>query len=201
MHKTALLCPVAAALLLLTPTAHALYKVIGPDGKVTYTDRPPSAGEGHVLPANSDGARSSEPGLPFALRQVASRFPVTLFTTGRCGEACALARNLLARRGIPFAERTAETDDEREAWIKLVGGVEAPALKVGEQVLRGFAPTAWEETLDTAGYPRQSLLPPNYATPRPTPLIERRPVPPPKPQAPPAAPAADPASNPAGIRF
>ena len=31
----------AAASLALTP-AFALYKVVGPDGKITYTDRPPT---------------------------------------------------------------------------------------------------------------------------------------------------------------
>ena len=175
MRSPALLTSLAASLLLLaTPAAHALFKVVGPDGRVTYTDRLPSASEGKVLPVNNDTGRASDPALPFALRQVVSRFPVLLYTMKDCGEACALARGLLARRGVPYSERIAETNEDREAWTRLVGGTEAPVLKVGEQTLRGYAPAAWDETLDVAGYPRQSLLPANYAPPAATPLTERR---------------------------
>jgi len=202
MRSPALLTSLAASLLLLaTPAAHALFKVVGPDGRVTYTDRLPSASEGKVLPVNNDTGRASDPALPFALRQVVSRFPVLLYTMKDCGEACALARGLLARRGVPYSERIAETNEDREAWTRLVGGTEAPVLKVGEQTLRGYAPAAWDETLDVAGYPRQSLLPANYAPPAATPLTERRAATPVRPSAPAVAAPSDPGSNPAGIRF
>lgn len=191
----------AAALLLGAPAAHALYKVVGPDGRVTYTDRPPSASEGRVVPVQGDVGRAGDPALPFALRQVATRFPVTLYTASNCGDACVLGRTLLNKRGVPFTERTATSDEEREAWQRLVGGLEAPALKVGEQTLRGYVPVAWDETLDTAGYPRQSVLPPNYQAPPPLPLVERKPAPQRSAPPPPAAAPVDPAANPSGIRF
>ena len=204
MRHTALLTTLAAALALGAPSAHALFKVVGPDGRVTYTDRPPQASEGRVMPVNAETGRPTDPALPLALRQVATRFPVTLYTASNCGEACALGRNLLSKRGVPFTERTAETDEEREAWTRLVGGLEAPVLKVGEQQLRGFTPVAWSETLDVAGYPRQSALPPTYQAPPAIPLLERRPAaPPPSRTAPqgPGAPVVDPGSSPSGIRF
>lgn len=201
MRPPVLFSTLAAALLLAAPSAHALFKVIGPDGRVTYTDRPPLASEGKVMPVNSETGRASDPGLPLALRQVATRFPVTLYTASNCGEACMLGRNLLGKRGVPFTERTAETDEEREAWTRLVGGLEAPVLKVGEQTLRGYTPVAWDETLDVAGYPRQSALPASYQAPPVIPLLERRPAAPrPTPPAP-TAPVAAPTSNPSGIRF
>ena len=201
MHTPALLTAVTAALLLAAPSAHALFKIVGPDGRVTYTDRVPSAGEGRVMPVDGMTGRASDPALPFALRQVATRFPVTLYTASNCGEACALGRSLLAKRGVPYTERTAETDEEREAWVRLVGGLEAPVLKVGEQMLRGYAPVAWDETLDVAGYPRQSLLPANYQAPPAMPMIARQPPPQRPAPRPTTAPAADPGSNPSGIRF
>mgnify|MGYP003471887532 CR=1 FL=1 len=202
MKRQPLFAAFAAALLIATPAAHALFKVVAPDGRITYTDRPPSAGEGRVMPVNPETGRASEPALPFALREVAARFPVTLYTASNCGDACAMGRSWLAKRGVPYTERIAETDEEREAWQRLVGGLEAPALKVGAQMLRGFTPASWQETLDTAGYPRQSLLPASYQPPAPQPLGERRPTAqrPAAPQAP-LAPAADAASNAAGIRF
>ena len=201
MHTPALLTAVTAALLFAAPSAHALFKIVGPDGRVTYTDRVPSASEGRVMPVDGMTGRASDPALPFALRQVATRFPVTLYTASNCGEACALGRSLLAKRGVPYTERTAETDEEREAWVRLVGGLEAPVLKVGEQMLRGYAPVAWDETLDVAGYPRQSLLPANYQAPPAMPMIARQPPPQRPAPRPTTAPAVDPGSNPSGIRF
>jgi len=199
MRISLFLSALGATLLLVAPAAHALFKVVGPDGKVTYTDRPPNASEGRVMPVNGDSGRASDPSLPFALRQVATRFPVTLYTTKDCGDACNQGRSLLARRGVPYVERIAETNEDREAWPRLVGGNEAPVLKVGEQTLRGFAPLGWDETLDVAGYPRQSLLPANYAPLPALPLTERRPATPQATQQP-AAPV-EPGSNPSGIRF
>lgn len=201
MRTPLILSTIAAALLLAAPAAHALFKVVGPDGKVTYTDRPPNAPEGRVMPVNRETGRASDPALPFALRQVATRFPVTLYTMKDCGDACALGRALLARRGVPYVERIAETNEDREAWPRLVGGSEAPVLKVGEQSLRGYAPVAWDETLDVAGYPRQSLLPANYSPLPVVPLTERQAPAQQRPTPQPAAPESDTGSNPAGIRF
>jgi glutaredoxin len=201
MNKSALLSIAAMAAALLAPAAHAQFKVVGPDGKVTYTDRVPAPSEGRVMPVDRDTGRYSDPILPYALRQVAARFPVTLYTASNCGDACALGRSLLTKRGVPFTERTAVSDEDREAWVRVLGGLEAPVLKVGGQTLRGYTPVAWGETLDTAGYPRQSMLPANYQAPPPLPLVERAPVQAkPAPQAP-VEPATDTDSNPSGIRF
>jgi glutaredoxin len=191
----------AAALLAVTSTAaQSLFKIVGPDGRVTYTDRAPSASDGRAVPVNRETGSANDPALPFALRQVAARFPVTLFTSSDCGEGCSMARSLLARRGIPYRERTASSAEDRDAWVSIVGGTESPTLHVGAQALRGFTPSTWEETLDLAGYPKTSALPANYPPPAATPLIPPRVAasPPPAPR---AAPAQDTSANPGGIRF
>ncbi len=132
------------------------------------------------------------------------KFPVTLFTASKC-EPCDLGRALLTRRGIPFSERIASSEEDKEAWEKLVGGQEAPVVKIGGQVLRGFNPGTWEETLDVAGYARTSQLPPNYKAAAAEPLVARKPAaaaPPPPVTAPATTPApVDPSSNPVGVRF
>jgi glutaredoxin len=198
MRKPVLL---ACALVLAAPAAHALFKVVGPDGRVTYTDRPPLASEGRVVPVSRDTGAAIDNTLPFALRPVVARFPVTLYTSSDCGDACVMGRSHLSRRGVPFTERNASTQEEREAWSRIVGGAEAPTLQVGGQSVRGgFVPSAWDETLDVAGYPRTSLLPPTYQPPAAVPLIPPRAAPSPTPPTrPTTAPAAD--SNPSGIRF
>lgn len=193
------------ALVIAASPAHALFKVVGPDGRVTYSDRPPNAAEGKVQSVNRDGGGVSDSALPFALRQVATRFPVTLYTTSNC-EPCSLARASLVRRGVPFSERVAEAQEDREAWTRLVGGPEAPALRVGGQVLRGYTPSTWDETLDLAGYPKVSLLPSNWQPPAALPLVDRRastgPNLTPQSLPVPSSPAqVDPRSNPSGIRF
>jgi glutaredoxin len=193
----------AAALVFAAPSAHALFKVVGPDGKVTYTDRPPPVEQGRATTVNRDGSSATtDASLPFALRQVMAKFPVTLYTAAKC-DACDLGRALLVRRGIPFSERTASTDEDKAAWEKLVGGQEAPVLKVGAQVMRGFSASAWEETLDVAGYSRTSQLPSNYKAAAAAPLVEPKPAAkPPVPAAAEAAPApVDQTANPNRIKF
>jgi glutaredoxin len=191
-----------ATLLLSALPAHALFKVVGPDGKITYSDRPPP-GDTRAVQVNRDGSiAASDTSLPYALRQVMVKFPVTLYTASKC-DACDMGRALLQRRGIPFVERTANTNEDKEVWEKVTGGQEAPVMKIGAQVMRGFSASAWEETLDVAGYSRTSQLPPNYKAAAALPLVEPKSTRPPvtAPEATPAPAPVDPQSNPGGVRF
>jgi glutaredoxin len=195
-----------SALAATVPLAHAQYKVIGSDGKVTYTDRAPNTGDGRVTALGARAqADAVEPELPFELRQVASKYPVTLYTTTGVCDACSAGRQLLRQRGIPYTERQAVTSEDVDALEKLSGGRDAPTLTIGSQVVRGLAHDTWNQYLDAAGYPRESKLPPGYQ-PRPiAPVVERREAPVARSQAQPAArPSAPFATNapaPAGIRF
>lgn len=188
--------------------AQALYKVVGPDGKVTYTDRAPGAADGKVTPLSATGAAApvNQAELPLDLRQVAARFPVTLYTTADCAP-CDSARSLLRGRGIPHTERLVTTPEDSEAVLRLTGTRDLPSLTVGAQVLRGFAPDTWTAYLDTAGYPRDSRLPPGYQFAAATPMTQRAEAPRPAPAASAPAPAKRPAApaattaSPSGIRF
>jgi glutaredoxin len=155
--------------------SHALYKVIGPDGKVTYTDRPPSAAQGRISPvAGQNTPASVDVTLPLELREAIGKFPVTLYTvTGACGP-CENAKQLLRGRGIPYSQKQVISAQDSEALQRLSGGQDAPTLAIGSQVLRGLAPEVWNSYLDAAGYPRESKLPTGYQYPAPAPLTERR---------------------------
>ena len=165
----------AAALLLAAPALQAQYKVIGADGKVTYSDRVPNPADGR---ASALGARAptqaAEPDLPFELRQTASKYPVTLYTTKDTCDPCVQARNFLKQRGIPFVERQAVSTEDIDTLEKLSGGREAPTVTIGSQVLRGLAADTWSSYLDAAGYPKDSKLPGTYQYRPPTPMTERR---------------------------
>lgn len=155
--------------------AQAQYKVVGPDGKITYTDRPPVTTEGKSTALGVRGVPvAAESPLPSELRPIVARYPVTLFVTGATCEPCNAARQLLRQRGIPFAEKSITTPEDSDALERLSGGRDAPTLTVGAQTLRGLAGELWNSYLDAAGYPRESRLPATYRYPAATPLTERR---------------------------
>ena len=190
--------------------AVAQYKVVGPDGKITYTDRPvtpPTGGQVQPMRAAVAAAAAARAPLPLELRAVAERFPVTLYTSADC-PPCDSGRQLLQQRGIPYAERLVNSDDDAAALQRISGGRTVPALTVGGQALRGFLDTDWQGTLDLAGYPKESKLPRTWSAGPAAPLVARAPAAPdgvsnPNVRPPAAAqPAAEPGAAPAsGIRF
>ena len=195
-----------SALAATVPLAHAQYKVIGNDGKVTYTDRAPNTSDARVTALGARAqADAVEPELPFELRQVASKYPVTLYTTTGVCDACAAGRQLLKQRGIPSTERQAVTSEDVDALERLSGGRDAPTLTIGSQVVRGLAHDTWNQYLDAAGYPRESKLPPSYQQRPIAPVVERREAPVARgdvqPAVRPSAPFATNAPAPSGIRF
>lgn len=197
---------IAIAFALVATSVLAQYKVIGPDGKITYTDREPSSSEGKVVPLGNRAVvvAAAEPDLPFELRQATSKYPVTLYVTTTACDPCTSARQLLKQRGIPFSERLVVNAEDSEALERLSGAREAPTLTIGAQTLRGFAPEVWVSYLDAAGYPRESRLPASYQYRPATPIVDRRESATARSDARPdarPAPTAPAAPSPSGIRF
>lgn len=158
------------------PASAQQYKVIGADGKVTYTDRPPVVAGDRVSKFNADGKSStSEVALPVELREAAQRYPVILYVTANC-TPCDSARQFLRQRGIPHLEKNVVTVEDGDALLRLTGGRDAPTLAIGAQVVRGLSADSWTSYLDAAGYPKESKLPASYQFPAATPLTARREV-------------------------
>jgi glutaredoxin len=195
-----------AALLAAALPALAQYKVVGPDGKITYTDRPPTTSQGTATPiaGRNAGAATNETPLPLELRQVVARYPVTLYTTTGACDVCASARQLLRTRGVPYAERQVLSAEDSQALQRLSGGQDVPTLTIGSQTLRGLSPDVWTSYLDAAGYPKDSRLPAGYQYPAPTSIVTRASAAPAaapdRAPAPAAAPEPAP-DNPTGIKF
>lgn len=156
----------------------AQYKIVAPDGRVTYTDRPPADGSLKVTALGKSEVAPADtgPALPLALRQLAERFPVTFFSGADC-PPCDSGRDYLRQRGIPYRERQVISNDDAAALERLVAGRTLPALTVGGQALRGYSAADWASYLDAAGYPRESALPAGWTAAAPTPLVARAPVP------------------------
>ena len=202
----------AAAFATAPAGAQQVFRIVGPDGKVTFSDKPPaepttksSAARAVTLSAGTGGSA-----LPFELRQVANRFPVTFYTGTNCAP-CGAGRAFLASRGIPFSEKTVTSNEDVDALQRLSGGASLPFLTIGGQQLNGFSETEWAQFLDAAGYPQTSQLPASFRNAAATPLVAVQQAPvaaaPAATTAPtaarpaPARPAAQPPENPAGIKF
>lgn len=205
LHAASLVC-IAALAGLASPLAQAQYKVVMPDGSVTYTDRPPVTSNARITAMARSGSRGGavDIALPAELRTAVQRYPVTLYTSTDC-TPCDSGRRLLQQRGVPYSERRITTEDDAAALERLVGGRTVPALTVGAQPLRGLSETDWSNYLDAAGYPRDNKLPRGWQPPEATALVERS-TPAARTQAPaPAVPAAaaEPSEPPPGgtIRF
>ena len=185
--------------------AQPVYRIVGADGKVTFSDKPPVEAKVKITSAagkSSGGIANSS--LPFELRQVAQKYPVTLYTGENCGP-CQSARSMLITRGVPFSEKTVSTLEDSQALQRLSGESSLPFATIGGQQLKGFSDAEWTQFLNAAGYPAASVLPSSYRQPAATPLVTVAAAPPAvvaparaAAQAPQPTPAM---ANPSGIRF
>ena len=149
-----------APLLLLPALAQAqMYRWTDANGKVHYSDRPPVSGAKNVQKQATPISQGSQAPLPYALLQAAKNFPVTLYASDGCKEACAQAREILNKRGVPYSEVMVADDEDLAALRKLSGGDAGPVITVGREVIRGFEGGAYKAALDDAGYPASSMLP------------------------------------------
>jgi glutaredoxin len=168
--------------------AQQIYRIVGSDGRVTFSDQPPPtaapAATGPATPGRTKIPPETAPvanvairqpatladGLPYSLRQIVLRYPLTLYTTKDC-PPCASARDLLIRRGVPFTEKTISTAADSEALKKISGDTSLPFATIGSQYLRGFSEMEWTDYLKVAGYPTESELPSGYQRPAPESLV------------------------------
>ena len=212
-HRTTVSLLIAGATLasICAVQAQTIYRIVGADGRVTFSDKPPvSADQGRIAGTGvgASGAAASAGGLPYELRQVVAKYPVTLYSSANCAP-CDNGRSLLTSRGVPFTERTVNTTEDSESLQRLSGDNSLPFLTIGGQRIKGMSDVEWSQYLDAAGYPKTSTLPPSFKNAPATPLVnlqkpaaapkaEPKPVPEPEPPRPVQGPTP---SNPAGIQF
>lgn len=207
VFRLVLLGALCTALLGTGPVAaQTIYRIVNPDGTVSFSDRlPNSADKATVLSPGGRGSSASSVTLPLELRQVATRYPVTLYSSDNCAP-CDAGRSLLHIRGIPFTERTVNSADDTDALQRISSSASLPLLIIGGQQIKGFSEIEWTQYLDAAGYPKVSVLPATYRQSTAVPLVQAQkaaaPVKPEEAQSPPPAnPAPASPPNPAGIRF
>jgi Domain of unknown function (DUF4124) len=141
--------------------AQQVYRYTDVDGRIVYSDKPPppNAKDAQAKRITKNSIETSD--VSFSVQQAQERFPVTLFTFS-CGVVCDTAEGTLNKRGIPHTVVDVSQGDGAERLKKLTGGLDAPALQVGEQHALGFNEGKWQSMLTEAGYP---LTPPPRTNP------------------------------------
>ena len=162
----------AGSLLAPMSQAQQVYRSVGQDGKVTFSDQPPPPASNAKVSATNAGSAGAEASvaLPFELRQIAAKYPVTLYTGDNCAP-CGAGRSLLTSRGIPFTEKTVTTNEDVQTLQRLSGDSSLPFMTIGSQQLKGFSDAVWTQYLNAAGYPPSSVLPSSYRPLAATPLV------------------------------
>ncbi len=180
--------------------ALAQYKIVGPDGQVTYTDKPPTQAD--VRLGKDTPAASTTGGLPYETRQAMARYPVTLYASKSCAP-CDSTRNWLRQHAIPFNEYSLSTSADFLAAQQRFGDNTVPVTTIGNQAVKGFSSNDLQSYIDAAGYPKQGRLV-GYSWPAAMPLAPRS-APEPAPVAATAAPSAPasllPPPSKSGIQF
>ena len=151
-----------AILLLASTCVNAqAYRWVDDKGRVQVGDKPPANAravrkiESREVPAES----ATRQQVPFELQRAQKDFPVTLYTAPSCKEPCDLARAALNRRGVPFTEVPVLSNETLEQVKAKSGGESVPVLLVGRSVVNAFEQTRYDGILDSAGYPKEGVLP------------------------------------------
>jgi glutaredoxin len=176
-------------------SAQQMYRWTDKDGRVHITDTPPPRGAKSVQKSRASSAPAAAPTegagqQSFDLTLAMKEYPVALYTSPMCKEACQRARDHLNKRGVPFREIQVWDVDSNEQLKRISGGNSVPTLTVGSSVQKGYEITAFDELLDSARYPKAGAvkpraqaapaIPEGYTPPVETEPLKAAPVKPPE---------------------
>lgn len=150
-----------AILLLLISAAYAasnvttLYKSVGPDGKVDYSDRPPTDGRLEKTMQFENLPSSAVPELTHSYVEQLRRMKesqaasppvhgVVMYAASWCGY-CRKARAHLGIKGVAYQEIDIDTRKGKEAFARASGGTGGvPLLISGDQRVQGYSVGAYD---------------------------------------------------------
>ena len=165
--------------------AQQMYRWTDDKGRVHITDTPPPSSAKGVQKSKAASnvavpAEGSQQ-TPYDLALAMKEYPVSLYTSPMCKEACQKARDHLNKRGVPFREIQVWDIDSNEELKRVSGSNQVPTLTVGASVQKGYEISAFDELLDSARYPKSGSVKPRAqaapATPEGyTPPVETEPL-------------------------
>ena len=138
--------------------AETLYKVIGTDGRVTYTDRPPADRTSitalkftdapvtrlpeSVLKNQAEFAKGMQ-NQSAQTKKIDASGPTTLFIASWCGY-CTQAKAYLRTKGIAFRELDIDTPAGGRAYFEAGGQRGVPLIMADGKRLSGFSTGAYD---------------------------------------------------------
>ena len=122
--------------------AHAVvYKIIGADGRVSYTDKePPPTEKTEKLKLQTYTGTPSVSSLKDAVKRV------TILSAQWCG-VCTRAKAYMTKRKIDFEEWDIDKSDYARAKMNELGAKGVPVILVGKQKMVGFSEDGLEDLL------------------------------------------------------
>lgn len=135
-------------------SAVQLYKSVGPDGRIVYSDRPTAAAKSEqtltITDLPSSQARpyvppkASAPPAPVApVAPPVGSSQVQLYMADWCGY-CRKAKAYLQGRGIAYQEINIETPQGHQAFAQTGSGRGIPLLVTPRQQVRGFSADSYD---------------------------------------------------------
>ena len=137
--------------------ADSLYKVVGADGTITFTNRPPTEGKitalkfddapssplsAQALKSQADLRKSIESGQGDRTR-IDSTGSVTLFSATWCGY-CRKAKSYLHAKGIRYQEYDIDTPEGLRVFSEAGGEKGVPLLVADSKRLQGFSEGSYD---------------------------------------------------------
>lgn len=122
-----------------------IFKIIGADGKVSYSDQPPQSASAKTEKLNIQ----TFSGTPAVSAYNGSAGKVMLLSAQWCG-VCKQAKAYLNSRKIAHEEWDIDQSDFARAKMKEVGAKGVPVILVGKQKMVGFSPEGLDAMLKKA---------------------------------------------------
>lgn len=139
--------------------ADTLYKSVGPDGRIIYSDKPPAGSRVEKTIEYAPGPSSPLPDYVLRYKEELEKQSqqraagtqrtddtLQLFTASWCG-FCRKAKAYLARKQVSYTEYDIETPEGMQALVRAGGGQGVPILFWRGQKVRGFSESAYEALL------------------------------------------------------
>ena len=138
--------------------AETLYKVVGTDGKITYTDQPPADRKSTTTLRFADAPSTPLPesvlkyqaalqksmqGRLAAAKKIDAIGSVTLFSATWCGY-CTQAKAYMQAKSIGYREVDIDTPDGGRAYLEAGGARGVPLLMADGRRIQGFSAGAYD---------------------------------------------------------